>query len=49
MSRLRRYCTAALLEPSAWNCYAVKRFVFDVNGEPSWPILADKIIRKHID
>jgi len=24
-------------------------FVFDVNGEPSWPALADKIIRKHID
>jgi len=24
-------------------------FVFDVNGEPSWPALADKIIEKHID
>jgi hypothetical protein len=24
-------------------------FVFDVNGEPSWPALAEKIIRKHID
>lgn len=24
-------------------------FVFDVNGEESWPALADKIIRKHID
>lgn len=24
-------------------------FVFDVSGEPSWPILADKIIQKHID
>jgi ribonucleotide monophosphatase NagD (HAD superfamily) len=24
-------------------------FVFDVNGEESWPVLADKIIRKYID
>ena len=24
-------------------------YVFDVNGEISWPALADKIIRKHID
>jgi len=24
-------------------------YVFDVNGESSWPALADKIIRKHID
>src|SRR5882757_4613044 len=24
-------------------------FVFDVNNEPSWPALADKIIHKHID
>ena len=24
-------------------------FVFDVNSEASWPALADKIIRKHID
>jgi len=24
-------------------------FVFDVNGEPSWPALAEKIIGKHID
>jgi len=24
-------------------------FVFDVNAEASWPSLADKIIRKHID
>src|SRR5689334_13060274 len=24
-------------------------FVFDVNAEASWPLLADKIIRKHID
>jgi hypothetical protein len=24
-------------------------FVFDVNGETSWPALAEKIIRKHID
>ena len=24
-------------------------FVFDVNGEASWPELAEKIIRKHID
>ena len=24
-------------------------FVFDVNGEASWPALAEKIIRKHID
>ena len=24
-------------------------FIFDVNGEASWPALAEKIIRKHID
>ena len=24
-------------------------FVFDVNGEASWPALVEKIIRKHID
>jgi len=24
-------------------------FVFDVNGEASWPALAERIIRKHID
>jgi phosphoglycolate phosphatase-like HAD superfamily hydrolase len=24
-------------------------FVFDVNAEESWPALADRIIRKHID
>jgi hypothetical protein len=24
-------------------------FVFDVNGEISWPALAEKILRKHID
>jgi len=24
-------------------------FVFDVNAETSWPALADRIIRKHID
>ena len=24
-------------------------FVFDVDGEESWPALAEKIIRKHID
>ena len=24
-------------------------FVFDVNAEESWPVLADRIIRKHID
>jgi phosphoglycolate phosphatase-like HAD superfamily hydrolase len=24
-------------------------FVFDVNAEASWPALADRIIRKHID
>jgi phosphoglycolate phosphatase-like HAD superfamily hydrolase len=28
---------------------ALNPFVFDVNGEVSWPTLADKIIRKHID
>jgi len=28
---------------------ALKPFVFDVNAETSWPALADKIIRKHID
>ncbi|MBI3853456.1 MAG: HAD hydrolase family protein [Verrucomicrobia bacterium] len=27
----------------------VNPFVFDVNTEESWPALADKIIRKHID
>jgi ribonucleotide monophosphatase NagD (HAD superfamily) len=27
----------------------LKPFVFDVNGEDSWPALAEKIIRKHID
>ena len=24
-------------------------FVFDANGEASWPALAEKILRKHID
>jgi hypothetical protein len=24
-------------------------FAFDVNAETSWPLLAEKIIRKHID
>ena len=24
-------------------------FIFDVNGESSWPALVEKIIRKHID
>jgi len=28
---------------------ALNPFVFDVNSETSWPVLADKIIRKHID
>jgi phosphoglycolate phosphatase-like HAD superfamily hydrolase len=28
---------------------ALNPFVFDVNAETSWPSLADKIIRKHID
>jgi phosphoglycolate phosphatase-like HAD superfamily hydrolase len=28
---------------------ALNPFVFDVNAEPSWPSLAEKIIRKHID
>lgn len=28
---------------------ALNPFVFDVNAEPSWPALADKIISKHID
>jgi len=28
---------------------ALNPFVFDVNGETSWPALADKIIHKHID
>jgi len=28
---------------------ALNPFVFDVNGEDSWPALAEKIIRKHID
>jgi phosphoglycolate phosphatase-like HAD superfamily hydrolase len=27
----------------------LKPFVFDVNNESSWPALAGKIIRKHID
>jgi hypothetical protein len=27
----------------------LKPFVFDVNSETSWPALAEKIIRKHID
>lgn len=28
---------------------AMNPFVFDVNNESSWPALAEKIIRKHID
>jgi hypothetical protein len=28
---------------------ALNPFVFDVNNETSWPALAEKIIRKHID
>jgi ribonucleotide monophosphatase NagD (HAD superfamily) len=28
---------------------ALNPFVFDVNSEGSWPALAEKIIRKHID
>jgi predicted mannosyl-3-phosphoglycerate phosphatase (HAD superfamily) len=28
---------------------ALNPFVFDVNAEESWPSLADRIIRKHID
>ena len=28
---------------------ALNPFVFDVNAESSWPSLADKIVRKHID
>ena len=28
---------------------ALQPFVFDVNAESSWPALADKIIRKHVD
>ena len=28
---------------------ALNPYVFDVNAESSWPALADKIIRKHID
>jgi phosphoglycolate phosphatase-like HAD superfamily hydrolase len=28
---------------------ALNPFVFDVNSEDSWPTLAEKIIRKHID
>src|SRR5688572_11179937 len=28
---------------------ALNPFVFDVNSEPGWPALAEKIIRKHID
>lgn len=28
---------------------ALNPFIFDVNGEVSWPALAEKIIRKHID
>jgi len=27
----------------------LKPYVFDVNQESSWPALADKVIRKHID
>jgi hypothetical protein len=27
----------------------LKPFVFDVNSETSWPALAEKIVRKHID
>jgi phosphoglycolate phosphatase-like HAD superfamily hydrolase len=28
---------------------ALNPFVFDVNDEPSWPSLAEKIIRRHVD
>lgn len=28
---------------------ALNPFIFDVNGETSWPALAEKIVRKHID
>ena len=28
---------------------ALNPFLFDVQDEPSWPALADKILRKHID
>ena len=28
---------------------ALNPFVFDVNTEESWPALADKILRKHVD
>jgi phosphoglycolate phosphatase-like HAD superfamily hydrolase len=28
---------------------ALNPFIFDVNAEASWPALADKIVRKHID
>jgi phosphoglycolate phosphatase-like HAD superfamily hydrolase len=28
---------------------ALNPFVFDVNSESSWPSLAEKIIRKHVD
>ena len=28
---------------------ALNPFVFDVNTEESWPALAEKIIRKHVD
>ncbi len=28
---------------------ALNPFVFDVNGESSWPEMVEKIIRKHID
>jgi phosphoglycolate phosphatase-like HAD superfamily hydrolase len=28
---------------------ALNPFVFDVNAEESWPALADKILRKHVD
>jgi len=28
---------------------ALNPFVFDVNAEESWPALAEKILRKHID
>lgn len=28
---------------------ALNPFVFDVNAEESWPALAEKILRKHVD
>ena len=28
---------------------ALNPFVFDVNAEESWPVLAEKILRKHVD